>query len=132
MMNGPATTRGKFSAPAFLAASAVLSLIFFIRTTRGLDLTDEMQYYGEIRGLIETGRLFSNDLFIQQSVYILLYPLFYLYHLTFGLDGLVLFGRLLMSILTASVFAYAYRKLLALEFSRSIASLTALDRKSVV
>jgi len=127
MMSEPAAKRADFSARAFLCASAVLSLICFIRATRGLDLTDEMQYYGEIGGLVETGRLFSNDLFVQQSVYILLYPIFRLHHLLFGLDGLVFFGRLVMSILTAGVFAYAYQKLRALEFSESIASLTALS-----
>ena len=127
MLKASATTRDNFPAPAFLATSLVLLLILFIRTTRGLDLTDEMQYYGEIRGLIEKGRLFSNDLWLQQSVYILFYPVFYLYHLIFGFDGLVFFGRLLMSVLSAGVFAYAYQKLVALEFSDSIASLTALS-----
>lgn len=127
MLRAPATTRRNFSAPAFLATSVALLLILFIRTTRGLDLTDEMQYYGEIKGLVETGRLFSNDLFIQQSVYILLYPAFYLYHVIFGFDGLVLFGRLVMSVLSAGVFAYAYQKLVGLDFARPVASLTALS-----
>lgn len=127
MLNKSETTRGNFSTPIFIATSLALLLILFIRTTRGLDLTDEMQYYGEIRGLIETGRLFSNDLFIQQSVYILLYPVFRLYHSIFGFEGLVFFGRLVMSILIAGVFAYAYQKLVALEFSKPVACLTALS-----
>lgn len=113
--------------PALLASSLVLLFILFIRTTRGLDLTDEMQYYGEIRGLIETGGLFSSDLFIQQSVYILLYPVFYFYHLIFGFDGLVFFGRMVMSILSVGVFIYSYQKLVAQEFSKTVASLTALS-----
>lgn len=113
--------------PSLTATSLVLLLILFIRTTRGLDLTDEMQYYGELRGLIETGKLFSNDLFIQQSVYILFYPAFYLYHSIFGFDGLVLFGRLLMALLSILVFLYAYRKLLRFQFPHLIAGLTALS-----
>ena len=102
-------------------------LVLFIRTTRGLDLTDEMQYYGQIKGLVETGKLFSNDLFIQQSVYILLYPAFYLYEFILGFDGFVFFGRLLLALLSSAVFLYAYRQLLALDFSPIVASLTALS-----
>jgi hypothetical protein len=112
---------------SFIATSLVLLLILFIRVTRGLDLTDEMQYYGEIKGLIETGRLFSNDLFIQQSVYILFYPAFYIYHSLFGFEGLVFFGRLLMATLSIAVFLYAYRKFLEFNFSASVASLAALS-----
>lgn len=115
-----------FTNSTFIAASLVLLLILFIRVTRGLDLTDEMQYYGEIKGLIETGRLFSNDLFIQQSVYILFYPVFFIYHSIFGFEGLVFFGRLLMAALSIAVFLYTYRKLLEFKFSFLVASLTAL------
>lgn len=115
-----------FTNSTFIATSLVLLLILFIRVTRGLDLTDEMQYYGEIKGLIETGRLFSNDLFIQQSVYILFYPAFSIYHSIFGFEGLVFFGRLLMAALSIAVFLYAYRKFLEFKFSFLVASLTAL------
>ena len=87
------TIRRNFTNSTFIATGLILLLILFIRVTRGLDLTDEMQYYGEIKGLIESGKLFSNDLFIQQTVYILFYPLFYLFHLAFGLEGFVFFGR---------------------------------------
>ena len=118
--------KSQATAPAFLVTGLMLLLVLFIRSTRGLDLTDEMQYYGQIKGLLESGILFSNDLFIQQSVYILLYPAFYIYHLAFGFEGLVLFGRLLMSIISIFIFLYAYQKLIKLEFSKTIASLTAL------
>ena len=113
--------------PSLAATSLVLVLILFGRITKGLDLTDEMQYYGEIKGLIETGKLFSNDLFIQQSVYILLYPVFCLYHLVFGFDGFVFFGRLVLALLSVAVFLYGYRQLMARGFSELIASLTALS-----
>ena len=127
LLNVTIDMRQKLTNFAFIATSLVLLLILFIRVTRGLDLTDEMQYYGEIKGLIETGKLFSNDLFVQQSVYILLYPAFYLYHLIFDFEGLVFFGRLLMVALSIAVFLYAYRKFLDLKFSSLVASLTALS-----
>lgn len=127
MLSKSATMRNNTFTPVFLASSLVLLFILFIRTTRGLDLTDEMQYYGEIRALIETGGLFSSDLFIQQSVYILLYPIFYFYHLIFGFDGLVFFGRMVMSILSVGIFIYAYQKLVVQEFPKTVASLTALS-----
>lgn len=111
----------------FIASSLTLLLILFIRITRGLDLTDEMQYYGQIEGLIETGKLFSNDLFIQQTVYILFYPFFAIYHTIFGVEGLVFFGRSLMAALSIAVFAYSYSKFLEFKFSFFAASLTALS-----
>ncbi len=117
----------KFTKSAFIFTSLVLLLILFIRVTRGLDLTDEMQYYGEIKGLIETGKLFSNDLFIQQSVYIPFYPFFYVYHLLFDFEGFVFFGRLLMAVLSIAVFLYAFQKFIELNFSSVVASLTALS-----
>lgn len=119
--------KSSFTNTNFILASLVLLLVLFIRVTRGLDLTDEMQYYGEIKGLIETGKLFSNDLFIQQSVYILLYPMFYIYHKLFDYEGFVFFGRLIMAVLTIAVFIYAYRKLLEFKFSAHVAGLTALS-----
>jgi len=111
----------------FLVSLFVLLLVLFVRVTRGLDLSDEMQYYGEIKGLLESGKLFSNDLFFQQSVYVLFYPAFYIYHLVFGFEGLVFFGRLLMSTLTIVVFFFAYNKLVSLKFSRWAAGITALS-----
>ncbi len=127
LINSTAKVKGSFTNSSFIATSLILLLILFIRVTRGLDLTDEMQYYGEIKGLIETGKLFSNDLFIQQSVYILFYPAFYLYHLIFGFEGLIFFGRLLMAALSIVVFLYACRNFLEFKFSFPVASLTALS-----
>lgn len=120
-------TRHSFVNPAFIITSLFLLLILFIRVTRGLDMTDEMQYYGEIKGLIESNKLFSNDLFIQQTVYLLFYPFFYLHHLFYGAEGFVFFGRLLMSMLSIGTYLYAYRKFLAFTFPPIIASLTALS-----
>ena len=117
----------KFTNSSFILISLALLSILFIRVTRGLDMTDEMQYYGQIKGLIETGKLFSNDLFIQQSVYILFYPVFYLYHLAFDFEGLVFFGRLLMAGLSISVFLYTFYKLMKLRLSSLVAGLTSLS-----
>lgn len=119
--------KGEFTKPAFLVTSVILLIVLFIRTTRGIDLTDEMQYYGEIKGLLTSGKLFTNDLFIQQSVYVLFYPVFYIYHLFFGYDGFVFFGRIIMSTLSVVLFFYAYRKLLSFGFSPAVASLTSFS-----
>lgn len=54
---------------AVLVVIFALSKVFF-----GLDFTDELQHYWEIHGFVTTGTFFSNDLFIQQSGYIFLYP----------------------------------------------------------
>ncbi len=60
----------------------------------GLDFMDEMQYYGEIAGLARTGKLFHDDLFIQQLGYVFVAPLFRLHRLAFPDQSyLVLFGR---------------------------------------
>jgi hypothetical protein len=112
---------------SFLLASAALLLILYFRVTRGIDFTDEMQYYGEISGLIETGRLFSNDLFIQQSVYILFYPFFWIHNAAFGSSGLIFFGRILMACITIAVYVHSYRKLIAVNFSTFVSAITALS-----
>jgi hypothetical protein len=89
----------------------VLFLVLYFRVTRGLDLTDEMQYYGEIKGLIESGKLFSSDLFVQQTVYILFLPIFKAYHYFFEFEYFVFFGRMLLAALSIFIFVYAYIKL---------------------
>ncbi|MDD5276304.1 MAG: hypothetical protein PHR16_09500 [Methylovulum sp.] len=119
--------RSDLTNPVFIATSFILLFILFIWTTRGLDFTDEMQYYGEIKGLLDSGKLFNTDLFIQQSVYILFYPAFYLYHSIFGYEGFVFFGRLLMSALSIFIYLYSYKKLVELQSSNIVASLTALS-----
>ncbi len=43
-----------------------------VRVFHGLDFNDEMQYYGELVALTQSGRLFSADLFVQQMVYLFL------------------------------------------------------------
>jgi hypothetical protein len=65
-----------------------------LRVFHGVDFNDEMQYYGEILALLETGKLFSSDMFLQQAVYVLFYPLLKLQYATFGTDSLILLGRI--------------------------------------
>lgn len=110
----------------FFSTLTILFLILFLRVTRGLDLTDEMQYYGEIQGLLETGRLFNNDLFIQQLVYILFYPILKIYHLFFGMEGMVFFSRLVLAVMSVGIFIYAYQKLMSNSLPEFTSSLTAL------
>jgi hypothetical protein len=63
----------------------------------GLDFTDEMQYYGEITSLVQTGRFFQVDLFVQQFGYLFFLPLFKLHAWIFPDQSfLVVFGRLIM------------------------------------
>ena len=111
---------------SFISTFLILTLILLVRVQVGLDLTDEMQYYGEMKGLVESGQLFSNDLFIQQTVYIIFYPIFYLYHLVYGFNGFVFFGRLLMAALSVAAFLYAYNKFRAFKFTNIASGLTAL------
>lgn len=120
-------SKHKLTDITFIVSGLILLFVLVIRTTKGLDLTDEMQYYGEIKGLIETGKLFSNDLYIQQLVYILFYPFFSLAHLLFGFDGLVFSGRLMMSSLSIVVYLYSYYKLVKLEVPSYMAALSALS-----
>jgi hypothetical protein len=105
---------------------ALLLLLLFLRSTRGLDLGDEMQYYGQILGLVESGRLFTNDLFIQQLIYVPLAPLFALHHALLGSDGLVIFGRIVLGALTVAMCLHVVRKLVAAGIPLFPAQLTAL------
>ncbi|MBU1364662.1 MAG: hypothetical protein KKE51_12670, partial [Gammaproteobacteria bacterium] len=83
-----------------------------LRCFLGLDLSDEMQYYGQIHALVEHDHLFVTDLFIQQLVYVLFYPAFKLHQWALGTDGLVLFGRALLAGLLFAQSIYIRRQLL--------------------
>lgn len=88
--------------------------ILFLRCTHGLDLTDEMQYYGQIASLAVNSRLFESDLFLQQLVYLLFYPFFKVHYILFGEVGLVIFGRLLLAFCLILLFVYSSRRLRAM------------------
>lgn len=110
---------------AFVLPLLGLVAVLFIRCWHGLDVTDEMQYYGQILALVESGRLFSTDLFVQQLVYLPFYPFFKAHHLLFGEVGLVLFGRLALSLLLLALYVGARKALLSLGASRWLAGLAA-------
>jgi hypothetical protein len=95
--------RQKYSAPSRMVAVAAGTILvaavgwFITRIFVGLDFTDEMQYYGEIAGLVRTGRFFQDDLFVQQLGYIFVLPFFKLHAFIFpDQTYLVVFGRLLL------------------------------------
>lgn len=102
-----------------------LTLVLVLRCRFGLDVTDEMQYQGQILGLVESGRLFSTDLFIQQLVYLLFWPLYEAHHLLWGDTGLVLFGRGMLALLLIALHATVRRGLLDAGASRWQAGLAA-------
>lgn len=100
MSETPPRSPANLSRPAalFAGAAAVAGTAWLItRVFYGLDLTDEMQYYGEIASLTRTGRFFQDDLFVQQLGYLFLLPFFKVHALLFPDQSyLVLFGRLLL------------------------------------
>lgn len=115
MMNGKMTsytTEIRLNRISVLAA-AVCFAYLVSRIFLGIDFTDEMQHYGELVSLVSTGKLFQVDLFLQQAMYLFLYPIFRIYYLIQGgWDHLILVGRLFM------VAAYAVAAWLA--YHRSV------------
>jgi hypothetical protein len=76
-----------------LLSIAVIYLL--VKVFFSLDFTDEMQYYGQIYNLVLNDKLFSGDLFFQQSVYLIFYPVFKIFFLLNpDLSYFVLFGRI--------------------------------------
>ena len=80
------------------AILAITIIIQSIRVFFGIDFNDEMQYYGELVSLLNSGRLFSSDLFLQQNVYLLLVPIFKPYVLLWGTEKLILANRIVLAI----------------------------------
>lgn len=101
-------SRAKVVAIGWFLATCVVQAI---RVRHGVDFNDEMQYYGQIAALVRTGRLFTADLFFQQLVYVLVLPLFTLYHAVLGDASLILFGRLVFSTLVLGVYLFAFLSL---------------------
>lgn len=105
---------------------AVAWVIQAVRITHGLDFNDEMQYYGEILGLITNGRLFSNDPFIQQGVYLITQPVFWATHALFNVTGLIVIGRLIFAAFVMWVYRSVRQSLEAGGAPAVVASLAAL------
>lgn len=97
----------------WLGATATVICFGYLvsRVFTGIDFTDEMQHYGELTSLVVTGKLFQVDLFLQQAMYVFLYPVFRLYYLVAGgWDYLVIAGRTFMLIAYAAAAWLAYRR----------------------
>lgn len=105
-MNPEARLWGSSERHSLLWSMAFLLVVLCLRCFKGLDVTDEMQYYGQMSALARSSTLFTTDLFIQQLVYLPFYPLLRVHWLLYGEAGLVLAGRLLLSVLLLSQFWY--------------------------
>jgi hypothetical protein len=94
------------------AITAVACLGYLVsRVFTGIDFTDEMQHYGELASLVATGKLFQVDLFLQQAMYMFLYPVFRLYYMIAGgWDHLVIAGRTFMLLAYVAAAWLAYRR----------------------
>lgn len=100
--------------------------VLAMRVVLGLDFTDEMQYYGEVLSLLQTGQLFTTDLFVQQIVYPLFFPVFKAVHGQFEQGYLVLTGRIQIAVLIAAVVATAHWRFLRRGGAAITAALAAL------
>ena len=92
-----------FFNPAYL----LVYLTYFIRIFSLLDFTDEMQYYLQINELNKYGSLFQSDLYIQQLIYAIFYPFNKIYFILNGSNGLILFNRILLTIVFLFLMFYA-------------------------
>ena len=80
---------------------------FFVRIFFSLDFTDEMQYYGQIQGLLSSNKLFVNDFFIQQTGYILIYPflkVIQFFEPQFEFINLIFYTRILLFLIIICTF----------------------------
>lgn len=91
----------------------VILLIF--RIFLGVELTDESQYAAQAIQPLNGGSFFQFDLFIQQFIYIIFYPVTRLYYHLYGSEGIILFFRfcyLLLTILSSFLLFITCRKIL--------------------
>ena len=100
-MNNHNFTNITWMSTAIFTLAVVIQLF---RVFHGIEFNDEMQYYGELISLLDSGRLFSTDLFLQQNVYLLLYPIFKPYTLLFGNESLILASRFVFATFILWVF----------------------------
>lgn len=104
----------------------ILFLLFFVRSYLGVNLQDEIQYYYQIIGLVDNDKPFSNDLYIQQLIYLIFYPIFKPYYYVFGESGLILYGRIVFSILLFVIYEFSRRQFLAVGCKKLDAGLCAV------
>ena len=75
----------------------------------GLDVTDEFQYYHQMLSLTNTGYLFSNDLYIQQIIYIIFYPLFKIWTSIFDDNAFIIFCRSILALCLTILYFASYK-----------------------
>jgi hypothetical protein len=80
--------------------SIILTSCFLvIKILYGLDFTDEMQYYGQLKSLLENNKLYANDYFFQQNIYLLFYPIFeFLFQENTDYSNLIFISRIILTI----------------------------------
>ena len=104
------TTLNKNLIEKFLGiVSIFLTLCFLIiKIFYGLDFTDEMQYYGQLKSLLENKKLYSNDYFFQQNVYLLFYPIYaFLFQDNTDYTNLIFISRIVLTaLIIISVFIF--------------------------
>ena len=93
--------------PFFLLTATLASRIFF-----GIDFGDEFQHYLQLKSITQSSNLFLNDLFFQQLVYLITYPITKIYVGIFGYESLFLFGRILHAVITLTFFLTILRILI--------------------
>lgn len=108
------------------AILAITIIIQSIRVFFGIDFNDEMQYYGELVSLLNSGRLFSSDLFLQQNVYLLLVPIFKPYVLLWGTENLILANRIVFAIFILWIYGQVRRNLVSVNVTPGAAATSAL------
>jgi len=100
--------KARIKSIAPFCAFFIIIVVQIIRSIYGLNLSDEMQYYGEILDLVKTSKLFTTDLFIQQFVYTLVYPLTKVYYTLFGEYGFIFVHRILLGALITVTMFWCY------------------------
>jgi hypothetical protein len=112
-----------FLLPKLVAALAIT--VQLLRIFLGVDFNDEMQYYGEISSLLSSRKLFSSDIFIQQSAYIFLMPFFEPITPLSKTDHLIISGRVLFALYIMFIYFRVARILTSTSTHPIAASLSA-------
>ena len=59
----------------FILSLVLIIIFYFLRINHGVDFSDEMQYLHQFKSIYQKKKLFADDYFIQQFVYVyLVYP----------------------------------------------------------
>lgn len=77
----------------------IVYVSYLIRIFSLIDFTDEMQYYLQISELNKHSSFFHSDFFIQQLIYSVFYPFNKIHFLVNESSGLILFNRIMFTIL---------------------------------